>query len=573
MRHFGFISSILLALCLVTAGCGSRKDCTVRIVHTTDVHGRLVPYDFITGKDPGGTSARLASFLKEARTETPNLLLLDGGDLVQGTPLVYFDNRRYATGPHLTVDVYNRLGYNAMCIGNHDIEAGHDVYDRFAELVRFPILCCNITRTDTGESYYKPYETFVYDGVKIAVIGLVTPAVPEWLAEPLYAGMRFEEPIDAVRKTLQTVREKEQPDLVVLLTHSGLENKNPDILENASRAIAEKVSGINIILMGHDHEPNLLWLTNPQGDSVLLINPADRLQRVSDVKVTFRKQGKKVLGHSIDARLTEMEGYTPDDSFMQAFQGEITRFHKEMERPVGRIDAPLKGMDALFGSSAYISLIHKVQLAATGADISFAAPTALSLDLPEGELTYADMFALYPFENTLYAMELTGAEVKGYLEYSYNLWVNRMTSPDDHLLALKPNLREGERFPTLNPTFNFSSAGGIHYTVDVTKPNGERVTILSMADGTPFDLNHTYTVAINSYRGNGGGGHLVRGAGIPKAQLPGRVKATSGDVRSAILQLLAQQPVTSVKDDGNWCFVPEDWANEAARRDRKIVER
>lgn len=218
-----------------------------------------------------------------------------------------------------------------------------------------------------------------------------------------------------------------------------------------------------------------------------------------------------------------------------------------------------------------MSFIHEVQLEATGAKVSFAAPLSLSFKLPCGTLTYADMFALYPYENSLYAMELTGQEIKDYLEYSYGLWVNQMHTASDHLLAFKADYKQGERFPTQNPTFNFSAAGGIRYTVDATKPAGSRVVIQSLSDGTAFSLSHTYLVAVNSYRGNGGGGHLTRGAGIPKEELPGRIKATTKDIRSAIMEKLSKQPVTHVADAANWHFIPEEITRGAIERDKKIL--
>ena len=571
MRQRFSILICAASLLMWVTGCSAPKEYTVRIIHTTDVHGELFPTDFISGEDTGGSAARLATFLHEARQKNPDLLLLDGGDLLQGTPLIYYDNSHYKEGPHFATEVYNRLGYDAMCFGNHDIEAGHEVYDAFEARADFPILCCNITRIETGKSYYQPYKIFKRNGLKIAVIGVITPAVPEWIAEPLYAGMRFEEPISAVAHTLQEVQAKAQPDLVVLLAHTGFQNRNADIQENASKAIAEQINGIDIILMGHDHESAITQVKNPQGDSVLLINPANRLQRVSDVTITIRKKGKQVIGRTITPQLTELSAYEPDSAFMKHFEAAIHHFEKEMQQPVGAIDAPLNGGDALWGSSAYMSFIHEVQLEATGAKVSFAAPLSLSFKLPCGTLTYADMFALYPYENSLYAMELTGQEIKDYLEYSYGLWVNQMHTASDHLLAFKADYKQGERFPTQNPTFNFSAAGGIRYTVDATKPAGSRVVIQSLSDGTAFSLSHTYLVAVNSYRGNGGGGHLTRGAGIPKEELPGRIKATTKDIRSAIMEKLSKQPVTHVADADNWHFIPEEITRRAIERDKKIL--
>lgn len=181
----------------------------------------------------------------------------------------------------------------------------------------------------------------------------------------------------------------------------------------------------------------------------------------------------------------------------------------------------MSAQPAFFGPSPFVDLIHSIQLELTGADVSFSAPPAFNTQIQKGYIYMSDMFNLYKYENLLYTMSLTGREIKGYLEESYAIWTNQMKSADDHLLLLKQ--MENGTYRCANPYFNFDSAAGIIYTVDVTKPQGEKIQIQSMADGTPFDLDKTYKVAINSYRGNGGGDLLTKGAGIASDDLSSRV--------------------------------------------------
>lgn len=184
----------------------------------------------------------------------------------------------------------------------------------------------------------------------------------------------------------------------------------------------------------------------------------------------------------------------------------------------------------------------------------------------------ADMFALYKYENLLYTMRLTGREVLGHLEMSYDLWCNTMRSPEDHIMLLDYNLDNDRRQGLKNLAFNFDSAAGIRYTVDVTKPNGQKVHIESMADGSPFSLDSTYLVALNSYRGNGGGELLTRGAGIPLAELPGRIVAsTDHDLRFHLMQLIRDHRHVNPKPLNQWRFVPDEWARPAIERDRQLL--
>ena len=186
----------------------------------------------------------------------------------------------------------------------------------------------------------------------------------------------------------------------------------------------------------------------------------------------------------------------------------------------------------------------------------------------------SDMFNLYKYENMLYTMKLSGKEVKDALEMSYNLWTNQMKSADDHLLLFRKQRREGatDRASFQNFSFNFDSAAGIIYTVDVTKPKGEKVTIISMADGTPFSMDKMYKVALNSYRGNGGGELLTKGAGIPQDELKGRILfSTDKDLRYYLMQYIEKKGVIEPHALGQWKFIPEEWVEPAAKRDYEYL--
>ena len=202
----------------------------------------------------------------------------------------------------------------------------------------------------------------------------------------------------------------------------------------------------------------------------------------------------------------------------------------------------------------------------TGAEISFAAPLAVSGSIDAGMLYVRDLFKMYRFENFLYTMKLTGIEIHRYLEYSYGLWFNRMQSDTDHLLLFRDN--QATQRVLLHPSYNFDTAAGIRYTVDVSKPAGERVVILGMENGEPFDLSKTYLVALNSYRGSGGGGHLAEAGVIPE-MLPERVvSASRGDFRSLLMEYIENKKVIDPLPRNNWQVIPEEYAVKGRERDR-----
>lgn len=548
----------------------------LKIVQTSDIHGNFFPYDFINRKAWGGSLARVHAFAEEQRkTFGDNLILLDNGDILQGQPSVYYYNFIDTVSSHLCADMLNFMHYDAANMGNHDIETGHAVYDRWVKECNFPVLGANIIDTKTGAPYLPPYKIIERDGIKIAVLGLITPAIPAWLAENLWEGLQFEDMETSARKWVKIIQEKEKPDILIGLFHSGRDaSKNTGKWnENASLTVAQNVLGFHIVLMGHDHRQFCQNVPNCEGNYVMAVNPGSNGNAVSDIDITITKNGNET-SMNIDARLTDMNKYEPSQEFMAHFKKQYDDVDNFVKQKIGTITASLDTRPAYFGSSAFIDFIHTLQLAISGADISFAAPLSFDATIDKGDIYMSDMFNLYKYENMLYVMELTGKEIKDYLEYSYSIWTRQMTSPDDSLLLLKDITPEEDKSHAIfaNPSYNFDSAAGIIYTVDVTKPQGEKISISSMADGTPFLMDKTYKVAINSYRGNGGGELLTRGAGIPQDQLPARIVfSTDKDLRYYLMEYIRQQGTLSPKALNQWRFIPDEWVKQAAKRDYDLL--
>lgn len=548
----------------------------LKIVQTSDIHGNFFPYDFINRKAWGGSLARVHAFAEEQRkTFGDNLILLDNGDILQGQPSVYYYNFIDTVSSHLCADMLNFMRYDAANMGNHDIETGHAVYDRWVKECNFPVLGANIIDTKTGAPYLPPYKIIERDGIKIAVLGLITPAIPAWLAENLWEGLQFEDMETSARKWVKIIQEKEKPDILIGLFHSGRDaSKNTGKWnENASLTVAQNVPGFHIVLMGHDHRQFCQNVPNCEGNYVMAVNPGSNGNAVSDIDITITKNGNET-SMNIDARLTDMNKYEPSQEFMAHFKKQYDDVDNFVKQKIGTITASLDTRPAYFGSSAFIDFIHTLQLAISGADISFAAPLSFDATIDKGDIYMSDMFNLYKYENMLYVMELTGKEIKDYLEYSYSIWTRQMTSPDDSLLLLKDITPEEDKSHAIfaNPSYNFDSAAGIIYTVDVTKPQGEKISISSMDDGTPFLMDKTYKVAINSYRGNGGGELLTRGAGIPQDQLHARIVfSTDKDLRFYLMEYIRKQGTLSPKALNQWRFIPDEWVKQAAKRDYDLL--
>lgn len=555
-----------LIFLLLTVAC-TQEETTVRIAVTTDVHGMIYPYDFTRRSSSDHSLAHIYNYACEQREKTDTMFyLLDNGDFLQGQATVYYYNFVDTIVEHLSARVMNFMGYDAGTVGNHDIETGPQVYDRIRPAFDFPWLAANAVNTSTGEPYFEPYTILKAGRKKIAVLGMITPGIPGWLPKNLWPEMEFLDMVETARKWVPQIIEREKPDLLVGLFHAGTDasyggNPDPYLNENAVMLVAEQVPGFDIIFAGHDHKVSIQQVLNNAGDSVLVIDPGSHGRFAGEATITFDPQGTHIIGQNIP-----MKDYQPSEDLMETFASEYEVVSEYLQDTITWLSGEMTGVDALFGPSPMISLIHRVQLDLTEAQISFTAPLSLSVVLPEGPLLVSDMFKLYRFENMLYRMELSGAEIDGFLEHAAGTWFNTMQGPADHLLQFQ----DGNPGRLAHPYYNFSSAAGIDYTVDVTKDPGERINIRSFSDGTPFLAEGSYSVAVNSYRGNGGGGHLTSGAKIPAEELASRVKwSTDLDLRFLLMEYLQKQDTLYTQTNNNWSCIPVELVQPASESDRQ----
>lgn len=553
---------------------------TIRLkwVHTSDVHGQLFAWDFVERKAAAGGLPQVYSYIEKVRKSWGgSMVLTDGGDVLQGQPTVYYANSLDPERTHWVADAMNRIGYDAGCMGNHDVETGHKVFDRWIAQCRFPILGANVTDARTGRPYLKPYIVLERGGLRIAVLGLLTPVIPYWQPETHWAGLRFEEMVECARRWGQYIRERERPHLLVGLFHSGKSGGivAADCAENAALQVAHRVEGFDMVCYGHDHLANVETVAGPGGVPVLCMAPACMALNLCEADIEVVLEGDEVTARRCSGRLVDLSR-RGTDAASQAFERCYAERRRGLEAfvdsPLGRFSHTVRGRDAYFGPSAFIDLLHRLQLQISGAQISLASPLAFDAKIGQGTVRVGDMFKLYRYEDSLCTLLLTGREIKGALELSYARWTNRMRTPDDHIMLLDNVLDDGCRKGFRHLVFNFDSAAGIFYTVDVTRPEGHRVHIHSLATGEPFEPDTFYRVTTNSHRASGGGELLTAGAGIPQGELTGRIVArTDKDLRHHLMEYIRKNGGVDARPLNHWRFVPEEWAVPACRRDRALL--
>ena len=596
---FNFLFSLLSLF-----SCKPKGEINFTIVETTDIHGMIFPYNFITDREENTSMAHISSYIKKLKSEGKTVLLLDNGDTLQGQPTVYYYNFVATNKKHIWAEVLNYMNYDIVTMGNHDIEAGHTVYDKIVKEIKAPVIVANLINEKTKEPYFKPYEIIKKSGIKIAVLGMIEPAIERQLPKILYEGIIAEDMIECAKKWIKIIKEKEKSDLIIGLFHSGAnytEDKEKYKNENASQLVAQEVDGFDIIFVGHDHQG---WsgkgydeitkqktkdVKSPSGKIVPIyggVNAA-RLIASVDVRMIYDKETKK-WNIDFKGELIEPSKFEADKEFLNRFNDYKDEIKIWVERDIGELNTKLTSDEAMFGDSYFLSFIHNLQFEIAKkelgekADISFAAPLSKDAVLNIGKVKVRDMFNLYPYENFFYVMRLTGKQIKDIMEYSYCRQFNRMTNINEHLIYFKRdasvNLIFNNRYnsyDTLTQTYNYESFGGLNYIVDVRKCYGERVNIISMSDGSNFDLNKEYKIAINSYRGSGGGGHLTQGAKIDLKTLQNMdlvIKSTDKDLRFYMMKWFEEQTNSiTVEKLNNWKVIPEDYLKAGRERDYKLL--
>lgn len=564
--------TIFLAVLFLAAACTSGER-TLHIVTTGDVHGNWFDEPYVEGQANKTSLMSVNAWVDSLRRAVgkKNVLLLDAGDCLQGDNAPYYYNYVDTEGEHLFVQLVAYMGYDAIAVGNHDIEAGHAVYDKVAAQLRahgIPFMGANAVDDDDDSPYFASYAVFHRGGMRVAVIGFTNPNMEAWLDEPIWEGIEFESLIPCVQEWVDKVRQKEHPDVVVVLTHSGTGEGNGSSLESQGLDLLENLQGVDILVCSHDHRPFIA-----QKDETWLINGGARAGNVGHAVVTIsRESGKKVRGEYV-----RMDKNKVDPAMKEHFRPAFEAVKAFTLQPVGTLTVDLHTRDAYTGMNDYAALIHKVQLEASGAQISFMAPLTFDGTVSAGQVIFNDMFTIYPFENQLYVVKLKGSEIKDYLEYSYDNWIQ---TPGEHALKIAetPDPRTGaQRWSFVGRTYNFDSAAGLVYTVDVTKPYGKRVKITSLANGAPFKQDEMYTVAMTSYRASGGGEILQKGAGLSKDEVDDRIQERLPEIREMVYQYFKKYGTVGPEDFGNrdelgeWHFVPEKTIDPLFEKDLSLI--
>ncbi len=512
----------------------------VTVLSTTDLHGHVYPVDYYTSEPAENGLAKIGTLIRRARLLDPELILLDSGDTIQGTPLAYHAAVVSPTPRNPIIMAMNALDFDAMTVGNHEYNFGTAAFDVARRSARFPWLSGNIVEAGTTDPAYTPYLIKEVRGVRVGVLGLTTPGIPSWEDPAHIAGLDFADPVAAARRWVNELRRRARVDLVVVAMHMGLEE---DVLtglpspgqvpgENAAARIAREVPGIDVILMGHTHrEVPALTLNN-----VLLTQAGrwgDFLSRVTvllerdDPAASWQVVGKTATTHPVTAEVP------PDPTVLDLVREAHEATNVWLNQPIGYLDRDLTAENSRVADTAIIDLIHRVQLEMGNADVSLAASFNPAARLPAGDVTVRDIAGLYVYENTLVVVELTGAQLKAALEHAAR-----------YFLPGRPGVSANDLIDPATPGYLFDMAEGVDYVLDLGRPPGERIVDLTYR-GEPLAPERKLRVATNNYRHNGGGGFTMF------ADAPVVYRSNVG-IRELIIDWVREHPDLPTAPTGNW---------------------
>lgn len=485
---------------LVRTGVDDRAGATDLIVAaTTDVHGRIRAYDYFTNRAERVRGlSRVATIVDSLRLAAPGrVVLLDAGDILEGNPFAYIVAHSPELKRNTIIDAMNAMGYDAAAIGNHEFNYGLPYLDSAITQARFPLLSDNSYKLD-GSHAYRPWTIIERSGVKIGIIGATTPGVVLWDADNVRGRVTLGDIVPAVRQSVSEVRAV-GADVVIVSVHSGLDERSSyDTVatrvpsENVAARIAAEVPGIDLLLYGHSHKEMKEMLIG----GTLLMQPKNWATSVSVAHLHLDRSGGRWAVTAKSAELVQAADHAESQAILSLSQRahDLTLAH--FSTPIGTTPVRWSSDSARLKDTPIVDFVLQTELAVSGADLASSAAFSTDASFGPGQITGSQIAHLYPYDNTLRVIRITGKQLREYLDFSSRYYTGRWT-PDGRL----------ETNPLIQG-YNFDIVAGVDYTIDLAKPIGSRITRLSYK-GSPVAETDNFTLALSNYRQGGGGGYSM----------------------------------------------------------------
>ncbi|MFF3752181.1 bifunctional metallophosphatase/5'-nucleotidase [Streptomyces sp. NPDC002018] len=531
-----------------------QKRYSFTVMGTTDLHGNVFNWDYFTDKEFDDAAhndiglAKISTLVERVREEKGrhNTLLIDAGDTIQGTQLSYYyariDPITAKRGPvHPMAQAMNAIGYDAAALGNHEFNYGIPVLRKFEEQCRFPLLGANALDAKTLKPAFAPYvikklRTPHGREVRVAILGLTNPGIAIWDKANVQGKMTFPGLEEQAAKWVPKLRSM-GADVVIVSAHSGTSGTSSygdqvPYVENAAALVAEQVPGIDAILVGHAHSEiaERRVVNKATGREVVLSEPAKWGQRLTlfDIELVWERGSWQV--EKVGAKILNSNAVPEDRKITGLLADEHRKVVAYVNQVIGTSTVAMSTVDAPWKDEPLIDLINHVQVETVKAALAGSEWAALpvlsqascfsrSASIPAGEVTIKDAAGLYPFENTMEARLLTGAQIREYLEFSARYYVQ---TPAGGPVDTSKLTNAGG-----TPDYNYDVVSGVTYEIDIAKPAGSRIVDLQF-DGKALDPAATFVLAVNNYRASGGGN-------FPHVAAAQQLWSNSDEIRNTII--------------------------------------
>lgn len=529
---------------------GTTQKQELTILVTSDIHGYVFPTDYRTNEEKAVGLSKLANIIERERACADQVLLIDNGDVIQGSPLTLYYAKHMSSQIHPLIKAYNQLHYDAAILGNHEFNFGCTLLKKAIADSNFPWICANCLDEKTGHTAFGPpydIKNLAHD-FKVAILGLTTHYIPNWEHEAHIRGLRFVDALHTAQHWVPKIHQEHAPDILIVAYHGGFERDldTGDITEkptgeNQAFTILHEVAGIDVLLTGHQHR-----MIAGQWNGVACLQPGSQGQVIGKVVLTCSKEQQKWHIRQKEVQLIHPDSDTPTHPEIIEVCAEaeqLTQHWLDQTLAITAPEAELFIVDPFHARTCehpLIELIQHVQMEATNTNISC---TALFSNEPQGfrgKITMRDLWNLYMFPNTLKVLRLTGRDIKEALEKSAAYFtINNQGQLDVSPNYLKPKPQH----------YNYDMWEGIYYELDITKPIGYRVTRLETMDGKPLNDESAYDVVMNNYRASGGGEFKM-------FQDKPIVREIQTDMVELLAEYIQKRQVIDAQCNRNWRVIP-----------------
>ncbi|WP_188385497.1 bifunctional metallophosphatase/5'-nucleotidase [Ornithinibacillus halotolerans] len=476
---------------------------TVKVIYTSDVHGHAMPIQYGTNEEANLGLAKYATIVKKIRKENEHVVVLDNGDLIQGTPLMTHYVKEHKDKENPMIGIMNRIGIDAGVIGNHEFNFGKEILHNAFNESSYPWLSANLVDENGDPFFGKPYTIkTLSNGVRIAIVGVTTHYIPNWESPAHIEGIYFQDALDTLKKWVEYIHSKENPDLLIASYHGGFER---DILtgepteeltgENQGYAMCKEIDGIDILLTGHQHR-----ILAGEINGVCVAQPGNNGLMYGSIEIELNQTNGKWHILKKHADIVPIGNVQADNEILAYMEELESSTQHWLDEPTGFIEGDMtinNPFHARLSKHPFIQFIQNVQMEASGVEISVTSLLNNESKGFQSVVTMRDIVSNYMYPNTLVVLELTGKDIKQALEKSAEYF----TIDENGEIVVNPTYMEPKP-----QHYNYDMWEGIQYTIKVSNPVGTRIVNLSY-HGQPLKNEGKYKVVLNNYRATGGGNY------------------------------------------------------------------